>query len=252
MNIVINGMDQPVEIKAGKPTALRVYNQALYARICRSFESGLGTEALEPYSIWDGETEVSPRDGTIVIGDPLDLPWDHRLLAQHLAERFIACLQEDEETRQTIDSQSQEIMKAIERIAFSFNSEYSFTKDWDLTKFIKLFGLEPEQDPGEPYIDSCIRFTEYIADMGFKGVIIFMNLGLFLTKSEFKTFLDTIIFLNLNVLLLEGASYIPPKGFGGNIAIDEDFVEGIKNETSQNGVPLQEGICTNGFGSVTF
>lgn len=87
MKLVFAGLEHPVELAAGEVAVLQVENSALFARFANSLQSELGSQASEPYSLWDGEEEIKPGDALMVVPDALNLPWGNRAF-------FGSCCQE--------------------------------------------------------------------------------------------------------------------------------------------------------------
>lgn len=74
MKLVFAGLERPIELAAGECTTLEVANSTLFTRVVCSLMSGEGRYAQEPYSIWEGEAELRPKDVLFVIDNPLRLP----------------------------------------------------------------------------------------------------------------------------------------------------------------------------------
>ena len=78
MRLVFSGFENPLELEAGEVSVFEIENGALFARVAASLKLGCGRYALEPYSFWDEEREIMPKDALMLISDPLSLPLDDK------------------------------------------------------------------------------------------------------------------------------------------------------------------------------
>lgn len=97
MKVCFTGFDAPIHVDDEAVSVLELANRALFARACCSLASGLGADALEPYSLWhDADAELKPGAHFMLIASPLELPWDDKLLLGGLAARLEKMAFEDE------------------------------------------------------------------------------------------------------------------------------------------------------------
>ena len=113
MKLVFSGFENAIELEPGYPSVIQIENPALFARAAMSLQSGEGRYALEPYSIWDDDVEVKPKDALMLIGDPLSLPWDDKALSMAVFKKVEREFLEDEGLRLEIEKSEQAIRSSL-------------------------------------------------------------------------------------------------------------------------------------------
>ena len=103
MRLVFSGLENPIELMPGRCSTVEVENQTLFTRIAQSMLSGEGRYAAEPYSIWDGEDELRPKDTLLMVDNPLSLPWDDRAYMGSIVKRIEREYLEDEDLRRVVE-----------------------------------------------------------------------------------------------------------------------------------------------------
>ena len=89
MRLVFAGLENSLELTAGETSVLQVENSALFTRIVASLQSGLGRQAMEPYSLWNDDEEIKPGSALMVVPDALNLPWDDRAFMTAITKKVI-------------------------------------------------------------------------------------------------------------------------------------------------------------------
>lgn len=205
MKLVFSGLETPLELSAGDVAVLQIENSALFTRIVRSLKSGRGRQAMEPYSLWDGDNEVSPSSRLMVITDPLNLPWDDRLLLPAITQRMEREFLEDEDLRLQIEAAERTIESRLNGLSLGFNADFSFGLEWDLKRYLKFLGFGAAAEEDKPHLDNLINFLSLALDAGCNKAIAFVNLKTFLTEKELQELYDHVFFLKLSLLLLENS-----------------------------------------------
>lgn len=253
MRITFAGMDAPVEVRERGATILRVLNQRLYARVCESLVSQKGEGAVEPYSVWDDDgCEVGPANALLVVVNPFDLPWKHRSMVGGLYSSLEAGLLEDEDMRRELQGFRVALESSVRKLGFQLNADYGFAVEWSLGSYLKAFSYEVDLTGASTLLDKLICFADFVADVMVGKVLVFVNLGTFLTENDLLRLDDRLFFHGISALLLEN------RGFGldaGNVreyVVDRDFVEYILTGRSECPSSSQGGFRSNGFGAVAF
>lgn len=253
MRITFAGMDAPVEVRERGATILRVLNQRLYARVCESLVSQKGEGAVEPYSVWDDDgCEVGPANALLVVANPFDLPWKHRSMVGGLYSSLEAGLLEDEDMRRELQGFRVALESSVHKLGFQLNADYGFAVEWSLGSYLKAFSYEVDLTGASTLLDKLICFADFVADVMVGKVLVFVNLGTFLTENDLLRLNDRLFFHGISALLLEN------RGFGldaGNVreyVVERDFVEYILTGRSECPSSSQGGFRSNGFGAVAF
>lgn len=74
MRLVFDGLEKAIEIQAGCPVVLQVENQAFFSRLIQAMATQEGRYAIEPYSVWNDESEIAPKMATLLISDVFRSP----------------------------------------------------------------------------------------------------------------------------------------------------------------------------------
>ena len=141
---------------------------------------------------------------------------------------------------------------AFTSLAFQRHGSYGFKVEWTLADYLKAFGFGVEIEDGAALFDKLIQFIDFAADMQLREVLLFVNLGTFLSKNEMEEFGRRIFFQELSVLLLEQRSYAQVCEHESKIHVDQHFLEYATASQSDCTFSSQRGFCSNGFGAVTF
>lgn len=203
MRLVFAGLDRSLELEPGNCTTLEVENQALFVRLVRSLVSGEGRYADEPYSVWDGDEELKPRDALLVIDNPLQLPWDERGFMGSVLKRIEREYLEDEDLRRAVEGLQSAMASQLATLGMGLNADFSFGQEWDFRRYLKFMGFGVSYQESKSFLDNQLNFLSLALDSGDKRVLVFVNLKTFLSENDFRMFLDQVFFQKSRVLLLE-------------------------------------------------
>lgn len=226
MKVCFAGLNAPILVDDAAVSVLEVANRALFARICGSLASGLGADALEPYSLWDdADAELKPNAQFLLVASPLELPWDDKLLSGGLAARLEKMAFEDEGVRQSIEEAFAVLRSKLAQVALGLDSDYTFGVDWELKRYLRTYGFGVDLVEDEPLIDKLIKFLKLAKDASLKRALLFVNLKLFLTENELELFFEQAFFSRLSVLLVENTQDDACHQHERKYTIDQDLLE---------------------------
>ncbi len=225
MRLVLEGFEKPVEILSGMVTTLQVANSAMFARLGRALLSCDGEGPFERFSLWEEGARIKEKDALLVVSDPLNLPFDHRLLYGAVIKRIEREFLEDEELRGEIERLAETLSGKFLSMGLGYNSDYGFATEWDFKRYLKMMGFGVEDQHEKPYLDNLTTFLSLALDARCKQTIVFVNLKTFLTENEFKTFCEQVFFMGLSVLLLENACDNNTYEHEAKHAVDLQFIE---------------------------
>ena len=225
MRLVFSGLESPVEVTPGRCSTIEVENQTLFTRIAQSLLSGEGRYAAEPFSIWEGEDELRPKDTLLVIGNPLSLPWDDRVYMGSIVKRIEREYLEDEDLRRAVEELQGSIATRLMSLGLGMNTDLEFSLEWDLKRYLKFMGFGVSYQGSKSFLDNLLNFLSLALDSGDKRVIAFVNLKTFLSKNDFEAFLEQVSFLKTKVLLIENKQDVNQYEYEKKRAIDLDFIE---------------------------
>ena len=225
MRICFSGFNDPIVVDNSAISVLEIQNRVLFARVCASLFSEAGGDAVEPYSLWDGDLELKPGNQMLYVGNPLDLPWGSRFLAGALVGQAEKLLFEDEPTRREVEEAAALLSSLVSKLALQLDSDYSFGVDWELKRYLKSFGFGVDVASDESLIDKIIKFMLLAKDVSLDRVVIFVNLKLFLSESELDRFFEQAFFSNLSILLVENSSDSNCRQDERKYIIDQDLLE---------------------------
>lgn len=225
MRLVFSGLENPLKLTAGETSVLQVENSALFARIVSSLQTGLGHQAMEPYSLWEDDGEVKPGNALMVVPDALNLPWDDRAFMTTITKRVEREFLEDEDLRMQVEEAERAIKMRLSRSNLGFNADLGFGLEWDLKRYLKFlgFGAAPQED--RSFLDNLLNFLSFALDAGCRKTIVFVNLKTFLTENELQMLYDHVFFLKLSLLLLENKIDTMSYRHENKLAVDLQFLE---------------------------
>lgn len=225
MKLVFSGLENSLELTAGETSVLQVENSALFARIASSLRTGLGRQAMEPYSLWEDDVEVKPGSALMVVPDALNLPWDDRAFMTAITKRVEREFLEDEDLRMQVEEAERAIKMRLSGLNLGFNADLEFGLEWDLKRYLKIlgFGAAPQED--KSFLDNLLNFLSFALDAGCRKTIVFVNLKTFLTENELQMLYDHVFFLKLSLLLLENKKDTMSYGHEHKLTVDLQFLE---------------------------
>lgn len=203
MKLVFAGLERSIELSPGECVTLEVDNQALFTRLVLSLVSEDGRFASEPYSVWEDDSELSPKDALFLIDNPLRLPWQERSLMGEIVKRMEQEYLEDEGLRRNVDALQRLINAQLAVLEFGMNADFELSQEWDFKRYLKFVGFGVFYQQSKSFLDNLINFLSLALDAGEKRTLVFVNLKTFLSKNDFRLFLEQVYFQKSSVLLLE-------------------------------------------------
>lgn len=225
MNLVFDGLDSSLAIECGFPCVLQIENPALFFRLAQSIGSQEGKYAVEPYSLWNGEDELSPKANTLFIPNVFELPWDDRSLLGEVYKRIERDLIDDEDMRIELEAAERALASRLILLSGGLSADYAFGIEWDLAKCLKMLGFGVDAMPGSKLIDNLISFLSLALDAKCQKVFVFVNLKTFLTKNELERLYEHIFYTKNLVLLLENKQDNTAYQYERKHTVDLDFLE---------------------------
>lgn len=225
MNLVFSGLEHPIALEEGCASTLQVESPALFSRLVESLASGEGRYAIEPYTFWDSDKELAPKDILLMVIDPFSLPWDNRVLMGQIVKKIEREMIEDEDIRILIEEAEQAFASRLISLTGGLSADYSFGVEWDLAKSLKMLGFGAMPSSSEKLVDSLIAFLSLALDAGFNKGIAFVNLKTFLTKNELNLLLEHVFYTKLKVLLLENKIDTEEHKYERKYIVDQHFLE---------------------------
>jgi CRISPR-associated protein Csn2 len=225
VRLVFSGLERPVSIEPGSAATLQVGQPALFSRIVESLISTEGRYAVEPYTFWDADKELAPKDVLLIVLNPFALPWDDRALMGQIIKKIERDMIADEDIRILIEEAEQAFASRLISLTGCLSADYSFGVEWDLPKSLKMLGFGAAPAAGTKLVDNLIAFLSLALDAGFKKGIAFVNLKTFLTKKEFDLLLEHVFYTKLNVLFLENKIDTEQHEYERKYVVDQHFLE---------------------------
>lgn len=225
MNLVLSGFSEALALGNDKVSVLEVHNRRLFARICQSLASELDDEALEPYTLWDGEDRRSSRNRFLFVFDPFELPWSEKALLGEVHERVEEMFLAEDDVRQEIEAAGRALSERVASLGLRLQSDYAFEVQWEMRKYLKAFDFSVEVDPSDALLDNLIKFLKLASDASFDKQLVFVNLKTFLEPDEVQEFYRQAVFSKLSVLLLENIPDEASFEYERKMVIDLDFLQ---------------------------
>ena len=226
MKLVFSGLETPIDLAPGYASTLQIANERLFARIVRSLASSAGSLALEPYTLWDDGVELRPSASLMVVQNPLQLPWDDRLLMGEIVKRIEREFLEDEDLRRGVEAMDTALSAKLLDLGFGMNSDYGFGLEWELKRYLKFRGFGVDMQDSKSLLDNLLNFLSLALDAGCKQAITFVNLKTFLTQNDLKALFEYIFYSKLTVLLIENKADEVVYDYEQKLVVDLHFIEG--------------------------
>ncbi len=225
MKLRLSGFSELLDLENDAVAVLEVHNRVLFSRVCQSLFSELDDEALEPYSLWEGDEQRSSRNRFLFVFNPFDLPWSERCLIGEVHERVESLFLSDDEVRRDIEEAGRMLADRVASLGLQLQSDYAFEIQWDMRKYLKAFDFGVEVDPSDSLFDNLMKFLKFASDARFEKQLVFVNLKSFLTENEVQEIYHQSVFSGLNVLLLENAFCAANFEYERKMCIDMDFLQ---------------------------
>lgn len=184
-----------------------------------------GRYAIEPYSVWNDESEVAPKMATLLISDVFDLPWGDRSLLGEVLKRIEKDLIDDEEARLDLEKVERLLTSRLMSLSSGLSADYTFGIEWDLARNLKMLGFGVDAMPGYKLIDNLITFLSLALDSRCQKILVFVNLKTFLTKNELKLFYEHVFYTGTHVVLFENKQDNNNYQHERKYTVDQDFLE---------------------------
>ena len=238
MKLSLSGFDSCIQIYPHMINVLEIENSVLFSRMCQSLASGLSENAIEPYLLWDESNTASGKPmETRMILSPLALPWEDRDISGKLYARLESRLSENEVLEEEVEGLFRELCAKSSILSFEMQSDYSFSVEWDYKKFLKSFGFSVTTNDEGTLLENTIRFFELLVDIGYKKLLIFVNLKLYFSEKELLDLYNQAIFLGIRILLLENVIAKETLINEVKTLIDKEFVQISTKLPSENPSP---------------
>lgn len=226
MKLTFSGFEHSLDIQPGYISVLQVESVTLFTRVCQSLLGKEPSQLGEPFTVWNDEgKEVSARNAFLPIANLFNLPWQDRGLVSALYAQIDKHMKEDEEIRQKIEVTHQELESLIVNLGLRMNGNYSFGLEWEISQSLKAYSFGIDSSDAVTLFDNLIRFIEYIHDICYKKVLIFVNIEKFLIKNELLELEKHLFFHSLSALILmQGNEKIVFQN-ARYLCIDQEFLE---------------------------
>lgn len=226
MKLYFSGLENSIVVERGSVTTFEIHNAVLFERICRSLMLNDGENPIEPYTVCDDDEEIlASRNAMLFIASPLDLPWGNREMGGALLQRMLDAQIEDPDTASAVDTLFQQLASRYLTLALRLQSDYCFSYDWDVQRFLKAFGFGIDSDRSDSTLDNCMRFLSLAYDVSFSKPLVFCGLKQFLSCNEQNQVFTRVFLLNLPVLLVESVEDVLTHPHERKYVVDQHFLE---------------------------
>ena len=214
-----------LEIQPSRPLIYQFESPSLFSRVVQSLLSELGEDAIEPYVVWDSKDKrINPKKAFLVMNSLPCIPVDDSL-SKALFQRIDNLFKGVPDLKSCLEDDWAQLQKLILGTNQGYNGFYTFNREFDLIKLLKLFGYSPLIDLSNELLDNCMRYLELCADAQLDKPIVFVNAFRFFTENELVLLFEKAKFNGISLLLLE--SGINRKDIQNTryIVVDQHFLE---------------------------
>lgn len=228
MRIKLARFDSVIDLDENRVTTLEVNERSLFTRVVSSFRSELGERAVEPYYLFEGERNVSPKGKMLFIDSLPELPIHDKAFEKRLYDRLLKELETSPESECECAGMEQlgtELGELILGSALSLWGTYGFELNWELLPYLKAFKFGVRLDGTETFLEKWIHFFKLCVDIELGKPLVVVNLKSFLTGEELEELFSQAFFHEVSLLLLE--SWKDDRVIAGEhkICIEQGFLE---------------------------
>ena len=214
-----------LEIQPSRPLIYQFESPNLFSRVVQSLTSELGEDAIEPYIVWDDKDKrINPKKAFVVVNSLPCIPVDDSLI-KALFQRIDNLFNGVPDLKSCLEDDWAQLQKLILGTNQGYNGFYTFNREFDLIKLLKLFGYSPLIDLSNELLDNCMRYLELCADAQLDKPIVFVNAFRFFTDNELKLLYEKAIFNKIPLLLLESGLSYRIVANEQCISVDQQFIE---------------------------
>ena len=94
-----------------------------------------------------------------------DLPWGDKSLQVALLSKMERTVMEDDTLRRELEVNASVLSKNIAAMGFQLLSDYSFSVEWDLKRYLKSFGFSVDVNASVSLLDKLILFLMCVQGM---------------------------------------------------------------------------------------
>lgn len=225
LEVKITRFEQVIQLDSQHVFTLEVNDRHLFTRVVRSFLSGKGLEADEPYQVWRNGKAVSARNALYVVNGFPSLPLTDRTLLTSLYERISLRLGDNLNLSARLQELSLEVEDVFDEMAVSLWGDYRFASHWDPRVYLKAFALHPHVEEDSSLLDTCVRFFGLCADVTFDRALVLVNAKSFFVESELYELFSQAIFYGVRLFLLESWHDDTTLALERKMRVDQDFIE---------------------------
>lgn len=247
MRLTVPSLDIDIAFDAGCPSCLQIEDPATYRRVIESLLSQNGSEALEPYYLYENETELKNLKKLKVFTDAFSNPLLDQKLLSKLYKRVEREILSDEKLSIEVSTLLCSLQDKISSVLFMFNGNYEFFQNSDILPFCKAYQLLPSDKMNQKLIDNWIKYFNLTIDIEEICPIVFVGFENIFSKNELTRLISEINDLNLEVLFLNQTSSKVAASFADYMYIDQQFIEDFENGNQLAPRPIVGDECSEWF-----
>ena len=244
MIVRFEGFEHGFEVVEQSPLVVEIANKKLYARVCQSLFSEKGRDAVEPYSLWEGDEELKPTGAFSVLFDPFRLPWNDAKLLAGVYEKVESYCWEDDGVRGAVEQLDAMLRSRCVEVGLQMHADYGFGIEWDMRRYLKSFGFSPDYGEGDSLIDNLLNFLSFSADAFPRKPFLLVNFKTFFSQMEMEMVYERAFFLKIPMMLLENSQGDVQYENERKLSVDRDLLESLVNAKKSECLPsTQGGFC---------
>jgi len=208
-------LDEPIEVVG--LTSIAIEQKSLFSQMIKYLHEY--TEESDDLKIFDKKYKSLKASDLLVVTDILNFDFNQTTISKLITEDIFQLISDEPELKNHIEKHLVDATALIEKTLLDFEINL-VSKEMNIESFIKALGIRVETE-GSSVFECVLDIIQVFKYLSKKRLLVFVNLGTFLTEQEVKTVEEYVELQNLSVLLIDN---IAVKGVGNQAIIDEDFV----------------------------
>ena len=215
IKINISVLDEPIEIKG--LTSIVIEEKPLFSKFIQYLHEY--SEESVDLKIFDKKYKNLKISELLVVTDILNFDFNQATISKLIMEDIFQLIADEPQLKDQIEQYLVDATSLIEKKMLDFEINLK-CKEMDVELFIKALSVKVETE-GNSIFERVLDIIQVFKYLSKKRLLVFINLGTFLTHHEIEIVEEYVELQNLSVLLVDNFDI---RGVKKQTIIDEDFV----------------------------
>jgi len=215
IKINLSLLDEPIEIKG--LTSIVIEEKGLFSKFIQKLYEY--SEESTDLKIFDKNYQCLKTSELLVVTDILTFDFNQATISKLITEDILQLIADEPQLKNQIEQSLLDATSLIEKKMLDLEINLT-SKEMDVELFIKALSVKVETE-GNSIFERVLDIIQVFKYLSKKRLLVFVNLGTFLTHREIEVVDEYVELQNLSVLLVDNGEVSSVKK---QTIIDEDFV----------------------------